>query len=174
MSDEPPATKAQLQKEITSNWEELNRLLDSIPEAELIAPVDAQGWAVKDHVTHMTAWERSVVFLLQGKPRHEGLGVAESLYDEGDDGRTNEAIYRQHKDLPPAKALAQFRAVHSQLLSMLEPLTDADLHLPYRHYLPDEPGEGDGPAVFWLIVGNTVGHFQDHSKWIKELMDVQS
>ena len=47
--------------------------------------------------------------------------------------------------MPLDAALADLRSQHTQLIDALEPMTDADLQAPYRHFLPTEPGEGDGP-----------------------------
>jgi hypothetical protein len=51
----------------------------------------------------------------------------------------------------------------------LQPLTDVDLQQPYRHYLPAEPGEGDGPPAFNVIYGNSAHHFAEHLAWIEAL-----
>jgi hypothetical protein len=40
---------------------------------------DGQGLTVKDHLIHLIFWERSVVFFLQGLPRHTGPGVEKTL-----------------------------------------------------------------------------------------------
>jgi hypothetical protein len=89
---------------------------------------------------------------------------------KGEDDDINAVIHAQHQELPLTTALAQFRQVHEQLLHALEPLTDADLQLRYRHYLPDEPGEGDGPVVLNMIYGNTADHFAEHLAWIESLV----
>lgn len=163
-------TKAELLRDTEQSWQELNSLLDQLPEAQATGPQDAEGWTVKDHVIHMAAWERSVVFLLQGKPRHEGLGVEEQLYQTGDYEPINAAIYEQRKDLPFPDALAQFRDVHSQLLNLLQSLSDADLQKPYRHYLPDEPGDGADRKAFDVVYANTADHFGEHLGWIRALI----
>jgi hypothetical protein len=168
MADQRPTNKAELIKEIDRTWPELNTALDRLTETQMTTIRDAEGWTVKDHITHIAAWERSVVFFLQGKPRHEGLGVGEKLYLEDDDD-INAVIQRQTKDLASAEARTQLRDVHGQLLNLLQPLSDEDLQKPYRHYLPDEPGEGEGPMVFFVIYGNTAGHFEEHLGWIEAL-----
>jgi hypothetical protein len=131
---------------------------------------DARGWSVKDHLIHLTTWERSAVFFLQGKPRHAGLGVEEALSLKGSDDEINAVVFQQCKDLPLVEALAQFREVHQQLLKLLAPLTDADLQKPYRHYLPDEPGGGGGAPAINVINGNSAHHFAEHLAWIEALV----
>ncbi|MDW8327599.1 MAG: hypothetical protein RMK99_13640 [Anaerolineales bacterium] len=46
---------------------------------------------------------------------------------------------------------------------------DADLHKPCRHYLPDEPGAGDRPAIN-VVYGNTAHHFAQNLGWIQALV----
>ncbi len=55
------------------------------------------------------------------------------------------------------------------LLAAIEPLTDADLQRRYRYYLPDEPGDDDGPPAINVIYGNSAGHFAEHLAWIEAL-----
>jgi hypothetical protein len=163
-------TKAELLVDIEHAWTTLKTALDRLTETQMTMPQDEQGWTVKHHLIHLTFWERSVVFFLQGQPRHLGLGVAEALYLKGNDDEINAAIYQQHKDLPLSETLDQLRSTHQQLLKALEPLTDADLRKPYRYYLPEEPGEGDGPSALNVIYGNSAHHFAEHLPWIAALV----
>src|SRR5262245_33861769 len=135
MSDERPITKAQLLKETDHAWSELNAALDRLTDEQMIGIRDPQGWAVKDHLTHLTAWERSMVFLFHGEPRHEGLGVDEKLYLEGDEDELNAAIQSRYKDLTVAEARANLHEVHGQLMRLVEPMSDEDLMKPYSYFL---------------------------------------
>ena len=66
--------------------------------------------------------------------------------------------------------LPQFRAAHRQLMSALQPLTDADLQKRYRAYLPDEAADDDGPPAIDIVHGNSAGHYAEHLAWIEELV----
>jgi hypothetical protein len=170
MTERHVTTKTQLLVEIEDAWTILNAALNGLTETQMTVPQDAQGWTVKAHLIHLTCWERSVVFFLQGQPRHQGLGVEEAVYLKGNEDEINAVIYQQHKDLPLGETLAELRSTHQQLLKVLEPLTDADLQRPYRHYLPEEPGEGDGPPALNVIYGNSAHHFAEHLPWIAALV----
>lgn len=170
MPEQSRSAKAELLADIERDWNALHRALDQLNETQMTTIHDAHGWTGKDHLIHLTAWERSVVFFLQGKPRHLGIGVDESVYQRGDDDEINAVVHRQTKNLPLRDALAQLRDVHQQLLKLLEPLTDADLQKPYRHYLPDEPGEGDGPLALNFIYGDSANHYREHLEWIEALV----
>jgi hypothetical protein len=164
-----PSNKTDLLLAIDQAWREISAALDRLSEAQSTTIRDAQGWTVKDHVMHMAAWERSMVYFLQGLPRHAGLGIDATLYLEGSVDAINAAIQQQSQDFTLAAVRAELRDTHQQMMLLLYPLTDADLHKPYRHYLPDEPGEGDGPPAINLIYGNTAEHFAEHLGWIQAL-----
>lgn len=170
MNERRVVTKTELLSEIEQSWTRLNTALNRLTESQLAAIQDAQGWTVKDHVIHLTRWERSVVFFLQGLPRHQGLDVEESVYLKGLDDAINAVIYQQTRDVSGNEALAEFRTTHQQLVQLLQPLTDNDLHKHYRDYLPQEPGDGEGPPAINVIYGNTAHHFDEHLEWIETLV----
>jgi hypothetical protein len=56
-------------------------------------------------------------------------------------------------------------------MTHIQPLSDEDLQESYRHYLPDEPGEGDGPSAMTVIYGNTAHHYREHQAWIEAMLE---
>jgi hypothetical protein len=170
MSELRATTKEELLADIGRTWDALNAALERLSEPQMTSLPDAQGWTVKDHIIHLTSWERSVVFFLQSRPRHVGLGVDQDLYLNGSEDKINAAIFQQGKNLPLLVALEQWRDVHQQLLTLLQPLSDAELRAPYRHYLPDEQGIGDGPPAFNVIYSNSAQHFAEHQDWMEALV----
>ena len=167
MSKDPELTKAELMEQIDSTWTALQDALDRLDETQLSMVKDNAGWAVKDHILHLAAWERSVVFLLQSRPRHVGLGVDEALYRDGSYDEINAIIFKRGAELPVTEALARLRDVHAQMMALLEDLSEADLFKSYGHYLPDEGGEG--PPVINIVYGNTADHFAEHLDWMEAL-----
>ena len=170
MTERQITTKAELLTEIEPMWTALTTVIDRMIEAQLTTPQDDQGWTVKDHLIHLAAWERSVVFFLQGKPRYEGLGVTASVYLSGSADNINAVLYHRYKTLSLTEVIKQLRSTHRQLITLLQPLTDDDLNKRYRHYLPDEPGEDDGPPAIDVIYGNSAHHFAEHLNWIETLV----
>jgi hypothetical protein len=116
-----------------------------------------------------------MVYLFQGKPRHEGLGIPEDVYlekmhQEGGEDEINGAIQSRDKDLTPSQARAQLQDIHGELMRIVEPMSDEDLMKPYRHFLPNEPGRGDDDSpILYRVHGNTAGHFEEHLGWIEAL-----
>lgn len=167
---EPNTTKTELLAAIEREWEALQTAVSHLTPEQMTAIQDEQGWTVRDHLVHLAAWERSVLFMLHGQPRHEGLGVAESLYLSGDFEAINAAIWAQNQDVSLAVARRRLQAVHQQLLAAIAPLDDAALQKPYAYYLPQEPGGGDGPPAIDKIYSNTAHHFGEHLGWIQALV----
>lgn len=165
-----PRDRAELLERIHRSRSQLEHLINGLTPEQLTGPVDASGWTVKDHLVHLATWERSITFLLQGRPRHEGLGVNEAAYREADEDRINAVIHTRTRDLPLPDALAEWRAAHQQVLDTLNGLTDADLFKTYSQYLPDEPGEDSGAPVITWVVGNTVEHQDMHRVWIETIL----
>ncbi len=156
--------------EIDESWTVLNAALGQLSAEQMAGPNDAAGWSATDHVNHIAAWENSIVALLDGRPRHEVLGIDESLYLAHDFDAENAAIQQNMAGLTPDEALANLRAVHSDLVGRVLQLTDDDLALPYRHYLPDEPRDDDGPTAEAMIRGDTIDHYGEHLAWIQQLI----
>lgn len=167
-------TKADLLNAIDGAWTNLNAALDRLTEEQMTETRDAEGWAVKDHLVHIAAWERSVVVFLQGRPRHEGLEVDEQVYARGDDDEINAAIQEKRKDVSLSEALDDMRSVHGQLLSLLEPMTDDDLYKANSDFQPNATGERDERPVAGMIYSNTANHFNEHQEWIESLVSQES
>ncbi|MEZ4615423.1 MAG: DinB family protein [Caldilineaceae bacterium] len=173
MSEERITKKSDLLAHIDRDWSALSSALAQLSPETMTTVQDDQGWTVKDHLIHLYYWERSALYFLQGKPRPAGLGVTEEIYATDDVDLINDAIVQQHQSLSLEDAMAQLHALQPALLAALEPLTDDDLQKPYRHYLPDEPGEGDGPPARNVVYGNSAHHFREHLAWIKALAGEQ-
>lgn len=168
-----PETKTQrkLLADIEREWNALQTYLSRLTPAQLCEVRDPHGWSVKDHLIHLAYWERGALFFLQGKPRHIGMDVPESLYLDGGFDQINAVIQHKHKDLPLEAVQAFLQDIHRQMLEKLAKLSDADLKKPYRRYLPDEPGVGEGPPALDVIYANTAEHFAEHLAWIKALLE---
>lgn len=163
-------TKADLMGELDSAWTGLNQALDRLTEAQMTQIRDSHGWAVKDHLSHMAAWERSVVAFLCGRPCHEGLGVDQDLYLTGDEDDINAAIQERRKYASSQEALAELREVHDELLSQIEPMSDDDLYRASSDYQPEGEGERDERPIIGMIHANSANHFREHQGWIGGLI----
>ncbi|MEP6775597.1 MAG: ClbS/DfsB family four-helix bundle protein [Chloroflexota bacterium] len=163
-------TKEELIREISTSWSELNTLLDNLSDEQIAHTPDAEGWTVLDHVNHIAAWERSVVYYLQGKPRYEGLGVDKALFVQGNDDSINAAIQKQTAAFTRASALESLRETHKQLLTIGEGMSDADLNQTREQFSASPEEKGDTRILLGLIYTNTAQHYREHLGWIKTLV----
>lgn len=159
-------TKAELLDQIEQAWNAIHAVIHQLDETQLTQARSADGWAVKDHLAHLAVWERSVLAIVRGEPRHLALGVDEALYAGDDFDRLNAVIYERHRNVPIATVLSEWEATHQQLLAALRPLTDADLQRPDTDFLPGELGV----PLLERIVGNTLEHYAEHHGWFSSLI----
>lgn len=171
MNEQPEhQSRQELMDAIGSSLRQLETYLSTLTPAQLETAPDGQ-WNTKDNLAHLTAWEQSIVGLLNGEPRHERMGISEELYLSHDLDAINHAIYLQHRDQPLDEVLAAFHGSHQETMRLLESHNDEDLRRTYSHYLPNEPGEDSGlPVVEW-IAGDTWKHYDEHLKMIRELFE---
>lgn len=169
MSDDntQPPTTAELLRRIDHNWTKFNQMLDGLSDKQRTVAHDANGWTVKDHMAHLSAWEQSLLALLAGRNRHASFELGDVNVAGLDIDALNDLIWRKHRDRTYADVLAGFHASHAQVLATLSGLSDADLMQPYSHYQPDSPPPESCPVISW-IVGNTFEHYAEHQGWIAE------
>ena len=153
---------------IENSWKELTALVDSLgPDGLTLTGPD--GWAVKDHLAHIAAWEASLIGLLEGADRAKAMGIAAKGDEETDE--LNDAIWGLHHQKSAQQAVAYFRDTHAALMRLLGKLSEEDLQRPYNDYQPNDPRAPDDnrPAMDW-VAGNTWEHYDEHREWIDQLV----
>ena len=161
--------KSELLRLIDQEWGALQTTINGLNADQLTRPTNAGGWTAKDHIAHLAAWENSMVFLLQGKARHEGLGIPESVYLIGGEDPINDVIFQNVRNIPLDDVKQRLADVHQQMLALLDSLSDEALQLTYSDYLPNEPGRDDGSPILNRVFGNTAHHFDLHRPYIERI-----
>jgi hypothetical protein len=188
MSKPRPSSPDKLSGAIDEAWAELQGFLSSITPTQE-SRKDANGWAVKDHVTHIAAWEASVAILFQGGRRHDALGVDEAFYLATGLGHLlgpqrptekdisfdeiNEVIKTRHQDLTLSEALTMMHDAHNGLMVDARSLTEANLHTTVSEFFPQAP-QGDDRTMATFIFDNTADHYLEHLQWMKDLVDLSA
>lgn len=126
----------------------------------------ADGWSVRDHLAHVTAWERSLLALLRGQSRAAAVGLSDEEEAALDTDAINARIAAAARSLSLDEVVAQFHESHREVLGVLAPMTDADFALPYSHYQPNDPPYNGQPVIGW-VAGNTFEHYGEHTGWLK-------
>jgi hypothetical protein len=48
--------KEELLSSLTVAWADINAILNKLTDLQMIEMKDSEGWAIKDHITHLIAW----------------------------------------------------------------------------------------------------------------------
>ncbi|MCB8943081.1 MAG: ClbS/DfsB family four-helix bundle protein [Ardenticatenaceae bacterium] len=160
--------KTELLMKIEKSREALEAAVARLSEAQLTQTTD-NGWAAKDHLAHLAAWEAGIAALLQKQVRQEAMNVDEETFWEEGEEAVNGMIYERNRERPLADILAFFHDSHQQLMAVLAELSDEDLQKTYSHYQPDAPGEDSGAPIVGWVIGNTFEHYELHRPFLEQL-----
>jgi uncharacterized damage-inducible protein DinB len=169
MSNAVPKTTAEVLSRLDQVWAALEATVGRLSNAQLTEVRDPAGWAVKDHLMHVAAWEDAFLARLTGRPTHEALGLDENAL-AGDEDAENAALFERHRHRPLAEVLDALRASHRAARARLAALGDRALAGTVADVLPPGAEKDGSPAVAW-IAGNTWEHYESHHGWIRDLID---
>ncbi|MGC4106698.1 MAG: maleylpyruvate isomerase N-terminal domain-containing protein [Thermomicrobiales bacterium] len=116
--------------EIETSWRDFWTTINALSDEDLTGPTDAAGWRGQDHIAHLGAWERGVIFMLNGYPFHAGLGVDEELWVNGDIDTLNAVIYDLNRDRELEDVRTGVRATHTELLTTIGGLEPDQFNAP--------------------------------------------
>ncbi|MEX2247511.1 MAG: ClbS/DfsB family four-helix bundle protein [Dehalococcoidia bacterium] len=156
-------TRQQLLEAIKQERETLDTLVALLDEAQLIAAHG--GWAVKDHLSHIAAWERMIIAHLRDGSDHEVADMDATSYAVATLDELNDRLYRLHRDHPLAGVRGEFAAAHRAIVSYIEEMAEERLS---AVYWDDDPS---GRTVLEKISGDTYLHYREHAGWIQELIE---
>lgn len=163
-----PTSKDELMERINRAWTSFRAVAFNV-DSSVVATPGPDGWSAKDQIAHVSAWERSLMGLLQKGSRAAAMGVEESLYAAHDTDAINAQIYARVKELPLAEVKRQADATHAELLAVLDGLSWEDLNKPCSDYVAGAPADGpdDDPVGAW-VVGNTYEHYLEHQGYLEK------
>jgi hypothetical protein len=118
-------TKRDLIAYTTSSWNALVAYVDGVPDEQWTGPKDAAGWSVKDHVSHLTQWDRAVIALLRNQvPLEETLGISAAAWSAGSYDPMNEEIRQLAVNDSVNTVKADRDATWTDLLALLNELSE--------------------------------------------------
>jgi uncharacterized protein (TIGR03083 family) len=164
-NDITPQQQAELLDRIRSSRASLDQAVGQLSERQLASPGPDGGWAVKDHLAHLAAWEHKLLAMIQGQPGYVGLQVDAATYEQSDIDGLNAILHERFKALSPAAALAESRQSYEQLMATIEGLSAADLGAPYAPGDPD-----DDRRIIDGIIDNTYDHYDEHRAAIEQII----
>jgi uncharacterized protein (TIGR03083 family) len=169
---EMPATKTKLIDRIDRSWRDLQATIQSLAPEQLTTPTDAAGWSVKDHLAHLTAWERAMVSLLNERPQWEGPGLTQEEYFSRDIDAVNEIIRERTLDTSPDDVLQDLEQTTSNLLRLIRQMPEERLQLPYSEFVTGHPGRpgSDEPTIITTLSEDTWQAFEEHRTYIERIV----
>jgi hypothetical protein len=156
-----PQDLADLLDRVEREWA---ALLDSVESltAEQMTRRDPGGWSIKDHLAHVTEWERFLIRnQFEGQTAHVALGIDPTLTEGPDEAGINAALQARNRDRSLPDVLADLGRTHDRVLAELETRSYADLQKRTRVMGPDER-----PMILWVIY-NTYEHYLEHRQSIE-------
>lgn len=161
---ETPSTVDDLIARIEEQWRALDAQISRYSDRDLMEPTDAAGWSIKDHLAHLTAWERSVLGILRdGRPQNETMGVDRALWEADDLDAINNQIREQTANHSLTQVMEARQATHRELLSTLGIVTFEQLQQRWTDGVGDS---ADAPTILQKVIGNTIEHYPEHGEWI--------
>ena len=164
-----PLTVAELRHRMDTGLGHLFTALDEVDQSRLAKAVDPNGWSVRDHMAHMATWADGIAALLSGQSRWQAMGLDITDDDRqtlGSDG-INAMLVDRHRHLEVVQAREWLLEAHERVAGVLEGLNDEELMRPYGSFL--RPPADTGKPIFGYVIGNTFGHYEEHTGWIREL-----
>lgn len=117
-------TKSDLRKWLQKEYEDWQALLDEIDPARMETPGVNGGWSMKDMVTHLTGWNRSLVDRLQAALRGEPEPPQPWPAHLESEDEINAWIYESNHGRSARDVLDESRQNLHELLTAMEELPD--------------------------------------------------
>lgn len=132
---------------IQTEHAQLEALLNTLNEEQMLRPGVAGSWSVKDVLVHLTWWEQDLIGkIAAGEPLDPELKEDLQTVDHA-----NALIVASRRKAPLADVLAEFLSSYQHILHTIEGLTDEDLA---------------NDDTYNYLVNNTVAHYAEHRVWI--------
>ena len=163
----PPENAAEVLERVRAAWASLESALAGLSEAQL-TQVGPFGWSVKDHLTHIAAWERGLTALLRRRSAAMGFGISPEELARLDIDQLNDVLFQRDKTLPLGAALDGGRQAHAELMEALETLSDEDVSKTLGEYGAETPNPEK--SLLQRIAADSYAHYAEHQVWIGELL----
>lgn len=157
-------TAAGVVTRVERSWDELASIAAGLDAEGLSLHRAPDGWAVKDHLVHVAAWEHWLLALFEHRDKLAAMGAEKAAKDID---AVNNAVYEKHRDDSVDQALGYFRSAHHELMEVLRRQTTEDFERPYKTFF-DPGAESDEQPVLVAVAANTYEHYADHIRWIRE------
>lgn len=150
-------------KGVMQAWMRLMDTMSRAPREDYTRKTDANGWTALDHFAHVSAWERSRLTWLQGRPRFEGLEVTPEQF-RLDYDPLNEIVREQTRGQGYDEVMQSALAVHQAMVDEI------------RTFDPDDVPRSGGIDTAEIadigaqITENLTDHYDQHREYIEKIL----
>lgn len=128
-----PISKEQLLTAMQKEHGKLIQLLATLsPETLNQSSEDIENWAIKDVLTHVTAWEQMVLSWYQAGLQGEVPELPAPGFNWRQIPALNQQIYEQHQMEPYDLVRQEFDASYEEMLDTVTAISNEDLFTPER------------------------------------------
>lgn len=151
--------KQQLLTALNEERAKFLKAIEGLSDEQMTEKGVIDDWSLKDILAHIATWESEMVTFIaqmkQGKKPHTNLmsGKVEEL---------NAEFYKNNKNRPLARILADFHGVRKQTIKQVELLSEKELTDP--KHSPHTKGN----ALWEIIEGDSFGHEAEHREQIEK------
>src|SRR5512137_2388641 len=130
-------TKRELLEAIQKERAAFEAALSGLTAEQMTAPGVMGEWSVKDILGHVAMWEARLVTILYSIERDV---APKMLHGQAEVDKVNAESWAEQRERPLDRVLADFHAVHVQLIKRLGALKERDLSAPKRFgWMEGEP-----------------------------------
>lgn len=159
----------ELLAEIDAAWERLMATMTARPESDYTEKRDHVGWNAIDHLAHIAAWERSALYPLQGRSRHEALGITDEQL-EADFDEINALVRSHTAGESYARAMTTAREVHAELVDAVNRADVETLWRPSRELSSDQREQARDVPFIEILMSDGCAHFDEHREYIEKIL----
>jgi uncharacterized damage-inducible protein DinB len=175
--DEGPVvrTKQELIDHTCAVWDDFVTYVDGLTAEQWTEPRDEAGWSVKDHVSHVTQWDRAVIRRLRDNvPMEETLEISAGAWADESLDPMNEEVRRLAAADAVDRVCADRDATWIEVVSLLEDLSEEQLA---RSAADAGLAVGTGPlagSVLTVLASYWGDHYREHLQVIKAIVADES
>lgn len=156
VTQQPYVKKDILLNDIRKGYTDFDTFISPLNGEQMIM-VGNDGWTIKDHIAHLTAWQERTLSMLQATM--DNVEWPDPMPDMTTD-QINDQFYKRNVALPLDRVLAEHRAIQQQVLHAIQAMSEEDLNKTVS-WLDDRP------VVGWVI-GDTYEHYEEHTHYIQQ------
>ncbi len=165
-----PQNRAELLAVIAISWNACIALIDALTPEQWTSATDGQGWTVKDHVAHVTAWENVVTEVFRsGSPQYATLQISEAEWAAGGIDGADVVIHASKAGQSLRRVQNNRDVTHARIVSILTELPEEELQ---RSFSAFGAVDADRP-VLEEMMDYLVGRYDDLYASITAIVDAE-